>query len=217
MDLESIKNFVQIVFWCGALTLAFLTHRNAKKTLLSPVNTEYQKRIFDSLARISERLFSELKMGDSQHWIRRRPMKEALNEICQEWKNNKESIRQYGLKLTDWPAARDWYDFHSIADEVRYELFLPDSLRNKLIVYLEERAESAQYAHNHAIQKFVEQVNANQSFEDLSVDNFIEIENFYIEGMEEMKMSVDHIYRRNEEIMEEIIKYVRSFDPEKRF
>ncbi|MFC2993196.1 hypothetical protein [Halomonas tibetensis] len=213
MDIESAKEVVQILFWVGALILAFLTYKNARKTLLSPVNTEYQKRIFDSLNKISNRLFSELKMGEDHHWIKQRPMEDALGEICKEWEGNKASVEEFGLELTDWPAAKDWYDFHSFADEVRYELFLPDSLRKKIISYMEERAESAQYAHNHAVQKFINQVNENRSYHDLHVNNFIDIENFYIDGMDEMNMSIDKIYQRNEELMGEIVKYVQSFDP----
>ena len=215
MNLDTTKNLVQIGFWLGALILAYLTYRNARKTLLSPVNTEYQKRIFDSLVSISERLFSELKIGKSQHWIRQRPMKDALKEICQEWENNKDSVEQYGLELTDWPAATDWYEFHSLADEVRYELFLPEVLREKIVRYLEDRANAAEYAHNYAVQKFVEETNRTRRYNTLSVDNFIDIENFYAKGMEEAKMSIDEIHQRNKDLMNDFVLYIKSFDPTK--
>jgi|TARA_B100000749_G_scaffold88627_1_gene67237 hypothetical protein len=217
MDLESTKNLAQIGFWLGALILAFLTYRNARKTLLSPVNTEYQKRIFDSLVNISERLFSELKMGKSQHWIRQRPMKDALAEICEEWENNKDSVEKYGLELTDWPAASDWYEFHSLADEVRYELFLPEVLREKIVCYMEDRANAAEYAHDYAVQKFVEEVNRERKYHTLTVDNFMDIENFYAEGMEKAEMSIDEIHQRNRALMNEFVRYIESFDPTKHF
>ena len=185
MDLESTKNLAQIGFWLGALILAFLTYRNARKTLLSPVNTEYQKRIFDSLVNISERLFSELKMGKSQHWIRQRPMKDALAEICEEWENNKDSVEKSGLELTD--------------------------------CYMEDRANAAEYAHDYAVQKFVEEVNRERKYHTLTVDNFMDIENFYAEGMEKAEMSIDEIHQRNRALMNEFVRYIESFDPTKHF
>lgn len=40
MSLETIKSVSQIAFWVSAIVIALLTYLNAKKTLLSPVNTE---------------------------------------------------------------------------------------------------------------------------------------------------------------------------------
>ncbi|ADU65735.1 hypothetical protein Selin_1000 [Desulfurispirillum indicum S5] len=213
MDLESVKNLTQIIFWCGALILAYLTYRNARKTLLSPVNTEYQKRVFDSLTSISERLFSELKIGSDEHWIKQRPMKEVLDEICREWDRDRSSILEHGLELVVWPAAKDWCIFNSLADEVRYEIFLPERLRNKIICYLEYRAESAKFAHDYAVIKYIESINENRSYDQISIDNFIDIENYYIDGMGKMNLSFEQITQRNQEILCEITKYVRSFDP----
>ena len=113
MSLETIKSVSQIAFWVSAIVLALLTYLNAKKTLLSPVNTEYQKRIFDTLTRINERLCSELKIGDERHFVRQLHMRQALEEICHEWKSNGASVEQHGLDLPDWPASREWHEFRS--------------------------------------------------------------------------------------------------------
>src|SRR5690606_12654289 len=174
MSLETIKSVSQIAFWVSAIVLALLTYLNAKKTLLSPVNTEYQKRIFDTLTRLNERLCSELKIGDERHFVRQLHMREALEEICHEWKSNRASVEQYGLDLPDWPASKEWYEFYSLADDVRYTLFLPQELKDKTIAYLEERASAAEYAHNYAVKEYIEMVNRNKSFEELSPDNFMD-------------------------------------------
>jgi len=196
-------------FWFSNLRLVYKLYCQ----FTSPVNTEYQKRIYDTLTRINERLCSELKIGDERHFVRQLHMRQALEEICHEWKSNGASVEQYGLDLPDWPASKEWYEFHSLADDVRYTLFLPQELKDKTIAYLEERASAAEYAHNYAVKEYIEMVNRNKSFEELSPDNFIDIENLYKEGMAKSGMGVDQIHEYNEALLQAFIKYVQSFDP----
>ena len=215
MDLELVKGIVQVAFWIGALILAFLTYLNAKKTLLSPVNTEYQKRVFDSLTQLSERLFSELKIGAQDGLRYQRPMKEALVEICNKWEENKKSVEEFGLDLIEFPVSSDWFKFEKLADEVRFDLCVPVELKSTILSHLKERADASCYAHGFAVTEFVKQVNAEKSYHELSVDNFVDIENFYIEGMESAGMGGEEIYRKNQELMKEFILYIQSFDPSK--
>ena len=82
---------------------------------------------------------------------------------------------------------------------------------------MEDRANAAEYAHDYAVQKFVEEVNRERKYHTLTVDNFMDIENFYAEGMEKAEMSIVEIHQRNRALMNEFVRYIESFDPTKHF
>ena len=211
--MELLKNVAQILFWVLTSVLASLAYFNAKKTLLSPVNTEYQKRIFDKLEILSKKLFSELKIGDDNYWLYQRPMKEVFTEICNEYKNNKESVHEFGLEISCSSVGKNYIYFQKLADEIRYELFLPDALKEPLISYLEQRAEAEIFSTAFAVDSYINMINENKNYEEIDEEKFMEIENFYIDGMSESGFDNEAITTKNKEIMDKIINYVQSFNP----
>ena len=57
-----------MVFYIIAGIVAVLTYRAAVKGWLTPTNTEYQKRVIDRLAKLSEGLFAEFDPTSENYW-----------------------------------------------------------------------------------------------------------------------------------------------------
>ena len=95
-NIEPIKSISQTVFYIVTTILAVLTYINAKKSILSPVNTEYQKRIFDRLSEVTNFISSEFQMGSPEYYLYQQPMKETLKEIVKEYENLKNKVEDDG-------------------------------------------------------------------------------------------------------------------------
>jgi hypothetical protein len=60
-QLDTILPITQILFYVSAALVAWLTYRSARRGLLSPVNTEYQRRVIDRLSELSTSIWAEFE------------------------------------------------------------------------------------------------------------------------------------------------------------
>jgi len=63
--IDVILKLVQIAFYLTAAIIAVLTYLKAIRGLLSPVNTEYQKKVIERLGMVSD----ELLKAETSGWI----------------------------------------------------------------------------------------------------------------------------------------------------
>jgi hypothetical protein len=61
IDLELWLKAAQLVFYISAIAVAWLTYRSARRGLLSPIHTEYQKRVIERLSSLSTEIWSEFE------------------------------------------------------------------------------------------------------------------------------------------------------------
>jgi len=222
LDISQVKDFIQILFWVGAFTLAYLTYRNVNKTLLSPVNTEYQKRVFDSLSRISKELFAELKSGDGNYRLKNPPMAYIWDQMRSQYAQNKESVQKYGIEASDIDMSSEFEKLEGLADEVRFEPFLPKNIRKIVTSYLDDRTAASFDAMELSFNKFMNDLETiddpsstlNDEFFDTGIN--IDLENYYIDRLIELGFSEDNIQNKNREILNLIVEYLESFDPNKK-
>jgi hypothetical protein len=60
-DLDFWLKVSQLVFYVSAIAVAWLTYRSARRGLLSPVHTEYQKRVIERLSSLSTDIWAEFE------------------------------------------------------------------------------------------------------------------------------------------------------------
>jgi len=70
IGLQEVLTSVQILFFLVTGAVVILTYINARKSLLNPVHTAYQKLVINKLKELSEELYSEFEPESPKHWIK---------------------------------------------------------------------------------------------------------------------------------------------------
>jgi hypothetical protein len=130
---------VQIVFYTIGGILAFLTYRAAVRGWFTPTHTEYQRRVMDRLAKLSEDLYSEFNPASGDYLTGHHGLQEALTLIHKDFERSKDAI----LAIGEWDGwillPRDTFRLEQILEPVRSDPFIPDSIRKVVIELLEHR------------------------------------------------------------------------------
>jgi hypothetical protein len=140
LDLQSLLWGVQALFYVVSGVVIILTFLQAKRTLLNPVNVEYQKRVIENLYNISNSLIDEFDYGSPEHWIKKNEYDEMFSLIRQ---HAAEALER-GLSREDafdigTPLLPSILRFRALADRYRSDPFLPSGVRIKLVELLDER------------------------------------------------------------------------------
>lgn len=155
MDLQLIKDYVQIAFWIIAIGLAVLTYGNAKKSIFSSVNTEYQKRAFSSLENISKQLFlypeNDIRFG---HLLVEFPMIREYENFQNQYKENPSNIEQHGLDDSEFSNPMEWEILIKLLNLVECDIFLPEEVRAPILKLLSSRCEASFEAHVEALSSY---------------------------------------------------------------
>lgn len=219
MSFADVKDLVQIFFWIFAGSMTFLTYKNINKSLLSPVNTEYQKRVLENLSVLSGKLFSELKLGTEHyrgHSLQMRPIWKQMQSLYIE---DKDSTRENGIDILDIEITSEFLFSQKLADEVRYDPFIPNEIREAVTTYLDCRTEASFDSTISSIQATLANIDkiieANgevpSSYFEEDINLFLE--NSYINHMDDRGFNYDKIEEMNKNIMIQVIEYIDSFNP----
>lgn len=211
--LEPIKSVFQTLFYMVTIAVAILTYINAKKSILSPVNTEYQKRIFDRLAEVTSFLCSEFQMGSSEYYLYQLPMEETLKEITDEYERIKNDIEDKNdFHVTDYPVNPEWIKFRKKYDEVQFDPYIPEKLKTPILEYLNKRAESSSIAHNQAVSNFIRDANEESCAYVIKEDSW-RLHNYFLEALEQQKCDTETLEPEVNKIKENFQEYMQSFQP----
>ena len=130
---------VQIVFYIIAGIVAVLTYRAAVKGWLTPTNTEYQKRVIDRLAKLSEGLFAEFDPTSENYWPTIKPVHAAVEHINMGFENNRENV----LAVQKWyfgtPVTQDVQRLDRLLRPMLSDPFIPENIRAAVVDLLENR------------------------------------------------------------------------------
>ena len=129
LTLDDCQKFVQICFWIVSGTILVLTYLRARKSVLSTVNTEYQKRVMDRLQKLSEQLYEEFDVDNLQQWVMNRPLLEGIKQMNEEFEENKEHF----LEKREWdegfPYTSDLHSLNKILNPLKTDPFVPTEIR----------------------------------------------------------------------------------------
>lgn len=219
MNFADLKDLVQIIFWIFAGSITFLTYKNINKSLLSPVNTEYQKRVLENLSTLSSKLFAELKSGNDYyrcHSLQMRPIWKQMQNLYIE---DKDSTQKKGIDISDINITSEFLFSQHLADEVRYDPFIPSEIRDAVTTYLDCRTEASFDSTVYSIHATLANIDkiikdngevSNSYFEE---DINLFLENSYLEHMDDRGFNNEEIEEMNKTIITQIIKYIDSFNP----
>jgi hypothetical protein len=108
----------------------------------SPTDAEYNKRVMDRLAKLSDELYSEFNPACEDYLKTHHGLVAALAIIHHDFKQAKDAILADG-EWRGWvilPA--DTFRFEKILEPVRSDPFIPDSIRKVVIELLESRLDA---------------------------------------------------------------------------
>jgi len=159
MSADDVLKFAQIGFYAvGALggTAAVLTYLKTSRTLLSPVNTEYQKRVIQRLGEVSDLLLAEFDPESGRYWAKKNPpLKEILENIHKQFIAQKDEILATGkFPLPGIPCPEEELYFSRLVEMLKTDPFLPKSIRDTVADLLENRAEVLMTIHRTEIEKY---------------------------------------------------------------
>jgi hypothetical protein len=89
-SIDDALKLVQIGFYVTGGAIAVLTYRAAKRGLLNSVNTEYQKRVMDRLAGLSDELFAEFDPDSEHFWAKEQMGGPLLDHVLNDFLEHKE-------------------------------------------------------------------------------------------------------------------------------
>lgn len=209
---------VQICFYGVGMVLAVLTYRAAIKGWLTPTNTEYQKRVMDRLAKLSEDLYAEFDQTSDHYWPKLRPVESAIEEMNRTFENNREETLAAKEWLYGTPVATDIRRLDRLLHPVISDPFIPENIREAVVDLLENRLhvlrgiylqEFEKYSNNLAKGKH-EPLNSDDD-EDLEKIN--EIHNRRVAEMRKQGCGIGDIESAVHDIRGLIQDYFDSFNP----
>ncbi len=105
----------------------------------TPTHSEYQKRVMERLARLSDELYSEFNPAHEDYLTAHHGLQQALDLIHKDFERSKNEI----LAAGEWEGwvilPGDTLRFERILEPVRSDPFIPDSIRKVVVELLERR------------------------------------------------------------------------------
>jgi hypothetical protein len=149
MELESVSKFLQAVFYLTASILAILTYRSAKRGLLNTVNTEYHKKVIERLSALSNELYDEFDTSSPSYWAKEMPSKELISRMNEQARQSRHEILT--SKDDRWrigvPVTKSEVHLMNLSKKYKSDPFLPETVRSKLVTFLEGRLVAMQETH----------------------------------------------------------------------
>jgi hypothetical protein len=139
--LSDLLKLMQIVFYLLGGVLAILTYRAAIRGWLTPTNTEYQKRVMDRLAKLSEDLYSEFDPTSPKHWSKSNPVGNGIRKINSLFHEHQKEIRAAKKWLYGLPNLDDVRRLTNLVNPIRSDPFIPENIRDAVVDLLENRLE----------------------------------------------------------------------------
>jgi hypothetical protein len=207
---------VQICFYVLGMILGILTYRTAVKGWLTPTNTEYQKRVMDRLAKLSEDLYAEFDPTTDHYWPKIRAVQAAIENMNETFENHREEAL----------AAKEWYFGTPIAADVQRldrllrptisDPFIPENIRETVVDLLENRLHVLRGIYVREFERYANDL-ATGKHEPLidpeDLDDINKIHNRCVEQMRKQGCGITDIENSVHDIRGLIQDYFDSFNP----
>jgi hypothetical protein len=212
-QLSDILKVVQISFYAVGMILAVLTYRAAKGSWLTPTSTEYQKRVIDRLAKLSEDLYSEFDRDSDKYWPLQQPVEEVIREIDREFQQDREAVLAAGKWQFGIPHSRDADRLEKILHRVLSDPFIPENIRAAVVDLLENRIEVMFRVRMEEFEMYCERLASGQYTPTSEGAAAGGIHNHIIEQLREQGCGITDIENAVHDIRGLIQDYFDSFNP----
>jgi hypothetical protein len=194
-------------------TVVVLTYLNARKTLLNPVYTEYQKLVITRLAEFSNELASEFDPESPNYWLKENSVQRAVEAI----NTGFEKIRAGTPTGNDWEVmgymvSDDEMRALRLVDSIRSDPFIPENIRNKAVDMLEGRAAAIRSAEDDAYD-YYRSVLANGEGLETMDENWHWVHNLVNKNLYKQGFGISQMQTKVDDLRREIQGYLKSFDP----
>ncbi len=205
--------FTQIAFYLSASAVAWLTFAVARKGLLSPVNTEYQKRVMDRLSEIATELGDEWNPKSDACYIHHG---EHIHDACADvddqydkYKRGEVRADEIGIKVSPLETR-----FIEQFNRWRSDPFLPEKLRYELLDFTIKRKQTYSNIYFSEVGKYrkslVRQNEADPRPSWVTVNNAIHAR------LSEAGFGLDDVSRKADVLRLSIQAYMQRYDPTRR-
>lgn len=202
----------QIGFYTVGSIIAILTFIKAKNGLLNSVNTEYQKKVMERLAEISDELWEEFDYSSENHWSKNDDLKQALETIHVYAKENKHELLTEKTSFPGVPLPKKQLEIMALKEKLKSDPFVPNRIRGKLISILDNRVASMFEAYHSVIGTYQEDLAKGKHWNSLD-DNHGWISNKIVGVMARNGAGITDLENAAHEIRLEIQKYYDEFNP----
>jgi hypothetical protein len=158
MELDTILKSVQSLFYVFAGAVAVLTYLSAKNILLNTVNTEYHKKVIESLYRLSEELYSEFNRESPDWWPMKRTTEEFVKQINEQARLHKHEILTSERRPIGIPVTELEEKLLCLVSKYKSDPFLPDKVMTDVLALLEGRFLAVNEVYREAAQHYLEQL-----------------------------------------------------------
>ena len=217
LDNESIGNIlkvVQIAFYSVGIVLAALIYRAAKKGLLNTVRTEYQKRVMDRLAKLSEDLYSEFDSSSPYYWANKKPTHKAIEEINDGFIHSAAEILEGGFWPYDTPFPDSQIILRSVLSNIKSDPFIPDEIRIVVVDFIENRQRTEGSIYLNEFDKYIQRLVKGKQRPIQNLDEINKIHNRIVLKLRERGYGIDHIEAEVHNIRGLIQTYFEAFNPQ---
>jgi hypothetical protein len=207
---------VQICFYGLGMILAVLTYRAAVKGWLTPTNTEYQKRVMDRVAKLSEDLYSEFDPTSENYWPKARAVQKAIEHMTLAFENNREETLAAKGWLFGIPVSADVQRLDRLLRPVLSDPFIPEDIRDAVVDLLDNRLHVVRGIYIDEFERYSDGLARGEQKplkypEDLDAIN--EVHNRCVEQMREQGCGITDIENAVHDIRGLIQDYFDSFNP----
>jgi hypothetical protein len=213
VNLENVVKLTQIIFFLTTGALAVLTYLRAKKTILSTVNAEYQKRVMDRLDALARQLYEEFEESSEKHWANTSPVKAAIAEINDTFERHRSEVVVAKEWIFGTPFPDDQRRLHLMLHPIESDPFIPKSIRILVNDFLRNRLALVGEIYGETFDKYANDL-ANEVCEPVTdLEGLNEIHNAVNSQRYERGVGIAQIEKDVHDIRRAIQSYFESFDP----
>ncbi|THK41322.1 hypothetical protein E8Q33_09550 [Methylophaga sp. SB9B] len=205
----------QIIFYITASVVAVLTFVKAKNGLLNSVNTEYQKKVMERLALLSDELWEEFDFSSENHWSKDDTLNEVLEKIHKYALENKHAILSKEKGFHGVPLPKKHIEMIAMVERLKSDPFIPEIIRRKIVTLLDDRLNSTLEAYITVIEQYQEDLTKGKRWSNFD-ENKSFIHNDIVSIMSKNGLGITELQGAVQEIRKEIQRYYESFNPIKK-
>jgi hypothetical protein len=210
--MDSALKFFQIVFYITASVVTVLTFLKAKNGLLNSVNTEYQKRVMDRLASLSEELYAEFDPSSENYWAKGDPVKEVIERLHENVKPYKHEIIINKEIHGGNPTPESFVKLSTYLDKLKSDPFIPKTIREKVVSNLEARTETMFSAYMQELNNYKDGLKEGKYWDNLD-ENHHWIHNKINDRMYKNGVGISQVQEAAHEVRLAIQKHLENFNP----
>ena len=215
MTIDTVLKLVQCAFYITAGTVAILTFLKAKNGLLNSVNTEYQKRVMDHLADLSEELYSEFDPESEEYWVKQKSVDEVLERIHEKCRPHKHEIITKKQPPPGIPISTLESKLSRLVEKYKSDPFIPESIRTEVVCFFDKRVSAMRNTYISELDKYKNELAEGKHWDTLDTNRHW-MHNRIMDGLRSHGCGIEEIGNDVHQIRRNIQMHLEGFNPIKK-